>query len=74
MKIDIEIEFVGDRENASNLIAGLGVGIGTAADQIGTIPAGLDQELVGTEIVEQAFLREVVPCRIAFSSVRCARA
>ena len=58
MEVDIEIEFVGDRKNAGNLIAGLGVGIGTAADQIGTVPAGLDQELVGTGIVEQAFLRE----------------
>ena len=37
---------------------GLGVGIGTTADQIGAVPAGLDQKLVGAGIVEQPFLRE----------------
>ena len=54
MEVDIEIELACDRENAGNLIVGLGVGIGTAADQIGAVPARFDQQLVGAGIVESS--------------------
>ena len=111
MEVDIEVEALGDREDARDLLVRLGVGIGTAADQVGAVLAGLDQQLLGARIVEQALLRKdadlkidrpgvvgfsflialklrrpmrgststcvrmrVVPCTMAFSSVRRARA
>ena len=97
-----------DREDARDLAVRIAVGVGAAADQIGALLPGLDQQFLGAGIVSQALLREdadleidrpgdsralsrwrraklaspmrgststwvricVVPCRIAFSSVR----
>ena len=38
--------------------AGSAVGVGAAADDVGTLLAGLDQQFLGAGIVGQAFLRE----------------
>ena len=37
---------------------GCGIGVRAAADQVGAFAAGLDQQLLGAGVVEQAFLRE----------------
>ena len=58
MEVDIEIEALRDREDARDLPVRIGVGIGTAADQVGAALAGLDQQFLGAGIVDQALLRE----------------
>ena len=58
MKVDVEIEAARDIEDARGLRGRIGVGIGAAADDVGALLAGLDQQLLGAGIVGQAFLRE----------------
>ena len=58
MKVDVEIEAARDIEDARDLRGRIGVGIGAAADDVGALLAGLDQQLLGAGIVGQAFLRE----------------
>src|ERR1044072_3674574 len=58
MKIDIEIEAARNIEGACDLPVRIAVGIGTAADQVGTGFARRDEQLFGAGIVEQALLRE----------------
>ena len=40
------------------LLVRIGVGVGTAADQVGAVAKGCDQQFLGAGIVGQAFLRE----------------
>ena len=58
MKVDVEIEAARDGEDARNLRRRIGVGVGAAADDVGALLAGLDQQFLGAGIVGQALLRE----------------
>ena len=58
MKVDVEIEAVRDGEDARSLRRRIGVGVGAAADDVGPLLAGGDQQFLGSGIVGQAFLRE----------------
>ena len=56
MEIDIEIEPGRDREDPRHLLVRIAVGVGAATDQVGSPPAGLDQQLFRAGIVDQTFL------------------
>src|SRR3954464_14902863 len=58
MKVDVEIEAAPDGEDGRSLRRRIGVGVGAAADDVGPLLAGLDQQFLGAGIVGQAFLRE----------------
>ncbi len=47
MKVDVDIEAARDLEDARDLSVRIAVGIGAAADQVGTRLAGRDQQLLG---------------------------
>src|SRR3954468_10985919 len=64
MKVDVEIETARDREDARSLGRRIGVGVGAAADDVGPLLAGRDQQLLGAGIVGQAFLREYADLKV----------
>jgi hypothetical protein len=58
MEIDVDVEPLGDREDALGLPVGIGVEVGSAADQFGAALAGGHEELLGAGIVDQPLLRK----------------
>src|SRR5262245_37506496 len=58
VEVDVEVELLRDGEDAGDLLDGVAVRIGAAADQVGALPAGRDQQLLGAWIVKEALLRE----------------
>src|SRR5262249_56873077 len=46
MEIDIEVEAPGEGKNAGNVLERLGVGVGATPDQVGTLLAGLFQQIL----------------------------
>src|SRR5215813_11103596 len=58
VKVNVEVEARGNREDLRDMAVRVGVGIGTAANQIGAVLAGCDQQLFSAGIIDQAFLRK----------------
>lgn len=58
MEIDVEVELPGEVEDAREMRVRIGVRIRAAADRIGSLAQGLNQQLFSPGIVGQAFLRE----------------
>ena len=54
MEIDVQIKSVGDIEDARDVLDRLRVGIRAATDETGALFARLDQQVLGSRIVEQA--------------------
>ena len=58
MQVDIDIEGLREVEQLFQMRHGIGVHIGTAADQVAAIAQRVDQEFLGAGIVGEAFLRK----------------
>ena len=58
MEVDAQIKAAGNGEDARDMLEGLGVRVGAAADQVGARLAGSDQQLFGARVVEETLLRE----------------
>ncbi len=58
VEVDVEVEAAGDGEDARDVLVGVRVGVGAAADQIGAPGAGRHQQLLRARVVDQPLLRE----------------